>query len=145
MTQDASEGIEIVRGFTYFNLHKRLFSVRDNHTGRVVAHVPWVYIQEPVFRVGAAGRARVRREQRKNVHAGVAGSSLLFDPEPEFPVRGWSRVQYDPYNGPASFTFCTGFYSGMAISHAEEAVLRVRPGNSPQVYVKMGKTGKNDE
>lgn len=55
----------------YFNLHNRLFSVQ--HGGRVVAHLPEVALKNVKFKVSEAGRQRVLREQRKNVHAFVEG------------------------------------------------------------------------
>ena len=55
----------------YFNLRKNLFSVRQN--GLVVAHERCVVLEDVVFKVSQAGRARVLREKRKNVHAFVKG------------------------------------------------------------------------
>ena len=65
-----------MRVYVYFNLHKKVFSVRaleGENKGRVVAHVTRILIDEPVFVVSEAGRQRVLREQKKNVHAGVRG------------------------------------------------------------------------
>ena len=65
-----------MRVYVYFNLHKKVFSVRaleGENKGRVVAHVNRILIDEPVFVVSEAGRQRVLREQKKNVHAGVRG------------------------------------------------------------------------
>jgi hypothetical protein len=62
--------------FVYFNLHRKVFSVRaleGPNKGRVVAHRPSVHLVNAEFRVSQAGRARVIAEQRKNVHAGVVG------------------------------------------------------------------------
>ena len=55
----------------YFNLRKNLFSVRQN--GLVVAHKRFILLEDAVFKVSQAGRARVLREKRKNVHAMVKG------------------------------------------------------------------------
>jgi hypothetical protein len=65
-----------MRVYVYFNLHKKVFSVRaleGENKGRVVAHVNRILIDRPVFVVSEAGRQRVLREQKKNVHAGVRG------------------------------------------------------------------------
>jgi hypothetical protein len=62
--------------FVYFNLHRKVFSVKaleGPNKGRVVAHRPTVFLVDAEFRVSRAGRARVIAEQRKNVHAGVVG------------------------------------------------------------------------
>ena len=60
----------------YWNLHKRLFSVRaleGEHKGRVIDHAYGVTLKDAKFVVQPAGRERVRREGKKNVHAFVRG------------------------------------------------------------------------
>lgn len=62
--------------FVYFNLHKKVFSVKaleGPNKGRVVAHRDKLHLTSVVFKVSEAGRQRVLSEQRKNVHAGVVG------------------------------------------------------------------------
>ena len=62
--------------FVYFNLHKKLFSVKaleGKDKGRVVAHVERAMLYNCTLKVSEAGRQRVLREKRKNVHAGVQG------------------------------------------------------------------------
>lgn len=61
----------------YWNLHKHLWSVRGSE-GRVLMHAEEVVLGEPgkakcKFTVGEAGRQRVLREYRKNVHAYARG------------------------------------------------------------------------
>ena len=55
----------------YFNLHKKMLSVRVN--GKVVAHAPAIVLDNPTFHVSEAGRQRVLKSRRKNVHAWVSG------------------------------------------------------------------------
>jgi hypothetical protein len=55
----------------YFNLHKKIFSVQ--HNGLVIGHANHLVITNPQFKVSEAGRQRVLREKRKNVHAFVIG------------------------------------------------------------------------
>jgi hypothetical protein len=62
-----------MRVFVYRNLHKKCWSVKDLRTGRVFAHADRITLTECEFRVSEAGRRRVLREGRKNVHAGVVG------------------------------------------------------------------------
>lgn len=65
-----------MRVSVYFNLHRKLFSVRAEEgpaKGRVIAHAPAVILDRPTFKVSEAGRQRVLRERRKNVHAYVCG------------------------------------------------------------------------
>lgn len=62
--------------FVYFNLHKQVFSVKaleGDDKGKVIAHRNEVTLSNVRFKVSEAGRQRVLRERRKNVHAGVVG------------------------------------------------------------------------
>jgi len=86
----------------YWNLHKRLFSVRaleGENKGRVIEHAYTVSLVNAKFAVQPAGRERVRQEGKKNVHAFVRGRLMLeshakssnpFDPESR-------EVTYNPY------------------------------------------------
>lgn len=84
----------------YKNLHKNLMSVREVG-GRVLTHERTVLIRSPEFVVGAKGRERVLREQRKNVHAYVrgdlAGFSLVNTQMKGFDQEGLRPVTYNPY------------------------------------------------
>ncbi len=63
--------------FVYFNLRRKLFSIKALEgpmKGRVVAHRHDVLINDATFKVSEAGRQRVIRERCKNVHAGVSGT-----------------------------------------------------------------------
>ena len=85
----------------YFNLHQKLFSVRDCKTGRVFAHSKYVTIRDPKFVVRQSGRNRVLQERKKNVHAFVRGElEDLFhhglDDLVEAVVDG-IPVTYNPY------------------------------------------------
>jgi hypothetical protein len=90
--------------FVYFNLHKRCFSVKaleGQAKGLVIAYANDVVLFDPVFKVSKAGRDRVLRERKKNVHAGVIGD---WDPAQYKPARtvelwatGGREVTYNPY------------------------------------------------
>jgi hypothetical protein len=87
-----------MRVYVYWNLHKHLFSVKDTRTGRVTDHARMVVIQDATFAVSQAGRARVLRERRKNVHAGVRGTPTWIDTAPaDLQMTGWTRITYNPY------------------------------------------------
>ena len=58
----------------YRNLHKNCWSVRDNKTGKVIDHVDNIHIKDADLVVRKAGREKVLREKRKNVHAFVRGT-----------------------------------------------------------------------
>ena len=90
--------------FVYYNLHKHKWSVKDVKTGRVIGHHYEVSLYNAKFKVSEAGRARVLKEKRKNVHAGVEGylttdvlarkmdGTILWESQSER-----HRVTYDPY------------------------------------------------
>ncbi len=84
------------RCFVYFNLHTKLWSVRQR--GKVIAHVRSICLRECRFLVGEAGRLRVLAEKRKNVHAGVSGYHVDdFVDSPDQPYKSWAGVSYNPY------------------------------------------------
>lgn len=62
-----------MRAFIYWNLHKNCWSVRDMATRKVAFHTEACTLENATFKVSEAGRQRVLREKRKNVHAGVVG------------------------------------------------------------------------
>ena len=69
------DGIEVApdRVKVYFNLQKDCLSVIDAETGLLYCHAHRVELHDAKFRVQPAGRERVIREKRKNVHAYVIG------------------------------------------------------------------------
>ena len=90
--------------FVYYNLHKHKWSVKDVKTGRVIGHHYEVQLYNATFKVSEAGRARVLKEKRKNVLAGVEGylttdvlarkmdGTILWESQSER-----HKVTYDPY------------------------------------------------
>jgi hypothetical protein len=80
----------------YRNLHKNVWSVRDKRTGRVIDHAERVVIRDARFIVQPAGRAKVLREQRKNVHAFVRGTYAGTYWRP-YRSLGADKVSYNPY------------------------------------------------
>ena len=89
----------------YRNLHKKCFSVR--HKGKVVMHLQdheQLSLTNVKFVVQPAGRAKVLREKKKNVHAFVRGhfegflpslnEELYFEP---YHRLDFSTASYNPY------------------------------------------------
>lgn len=76
----------------YYNLHKKCLSVqhRTPEGWRVLEHTSDIKLKDVTFKVSKAGRARVLREGRKNVHAFVEGT--LVDT-----CSTSVRVTYNPY------------------------------------------------
>tara|TARA_R100000951_G_scaffold26533_2_gene22458 strand:+ start:3498 stop:3971 length:474 start_codon:yes stop_codon:yes gene_type:complete len=58
----------------YYNTHRGRLSVRDAKTKKVFAHTHVVYLEDVSFTVQPAGRDKVRKTNRKNVHAWVRGT-----------------------------------------------------------------------
>lgn len=89
----------------YFNLHKRVFSVRSCKTGRVVQHRKHIRLFDPVFVVRESGRQRVLRERKKNVHAFVRGNTYCLEPtlfhkygdDPTLDTIGYNPFKYDSF------------------------------------------------
>ena len=89
--------------FIYFNLHRKCFSIKaleGANKGRVIAHRSEALVFDATFKVSEAGRQRVLREQRKNVHAGVVGhwidSSGDYATIDAVAING-SAITYNPY------------------------------------------------
>lgn len=85
-----------LRVYVYFNLHKKVFSIKaleGANKGRVVGYSSHVLLADAIPKVSEAGRLRVIREQRKNVHAGVVGRLESLG---ELDVLG-EPVTYSPY------------------------------------------------
>ena len=80
----------------YFNLHKHVFSIRDKETGLVVAHADTVTLYDARFRVSEAGRQRVLREKRKNVHALIEGNFVGAGAVLEDTSKA-QQAYYNPY------------------------------------------------
>ena len=86
----------------YYNLHKKCLSVRKR--GLVVDHVSSILLKNARFVVQAAGRKRVLKEKRKNVHAFVRGERVAvasFDGKSE-------RITYNPYQYKSFVSIETG-------------------------------------
>jgi hypothetical protein len=90
-----------LRVFVYYNLHKHMWSVKaleGEHKGRVITHTRHLALMDCTFKVSEAGRQRVIRDRKKNVHAGIEGRMLqdsldmvLYGNEQR------TKVTYNPY------------------------------------------------
>ena len=83
--------------FVYFNLHKKVWSVKDVATQRVVAHLHTLAMFNAMPKVSEAGRQRVIRERKKYVHAGFEGYVDLSDPDMYGDLVYGRAVTYNPY------------------------------------------------
>ena len=86
----------------YYNLRKKCLSVRKR--GLVIDHVRSILLKNAEFVVQPAGRKRVLKEKRKNVHAYVRGERVAvasFDSKSE-------RITYNPYKNKSFVSVETG-------------------------------------
>lgn len=80
----------------YWNLHRRKFSIRQD--GRVIGHVDSINAFETRLVVQPAGRERVRRTGKKNVHAFVRARYVeVLEPGAPHMMFARTRVTYNPY------------------------------------------------
>ena len=82
----------------YYNLNKKCLSVR--HKGKVIKHCDTLVLTDADFRVQPAGRAKVLREKRKNVHAYISGTLSGKDLSHIHKGKVWEskrHVVYNPY------------------------------------------------
>lgn len=88
--------------FIYWNLHRKMWSVRCQKTRKVIDHLAELSLTDCQFKVSEKGRQRVLRERRKNVHAGVIGTinneMITFEAP--------NKICYNPYKQ-STFT-CNG-------------------------------------
>ena len=81
----------------YFNLHKKVWSVlyMTPKGWRLGCHLPELVLDNVTWKVSEAGRQRVIREKRKNVHAfGIGYMQSILSP---VPTGEWKKVRYNPY------------------------------------------------
>lgn len=90
--------------FVYFNLHKKLFSVKaleGPEKGLVIAHKELLTLTNATPKVSEKGRQRVLQERRKNVHAGIVGEWEPIDPDFYVPASALfcirQEITYNPY------------------------------------------------
>jgi hypothetical protein len=127
----------------YWNLHRSCWSVR-RAGGRVLYHARAVTLDDVTWVVQPAGRARVLREGRKNVHAFARGTLTRVTPVGDAPFfapleglitrpRAWSKVwrgvSYNPYKQ-ATFTATRGEHL-VPIARSGQALMHTRPDGRP--------------
>lgn len=83
----------------YRNLHIRdrvAYSIRSAKTKRVIDRKSVVYLCDVTFKVSKAGRAKVLKEKRKNVHAFICGYETDLN---DVDLKNYKkvRVKYNPY------------------------------------------------
>ena len=127
----------------YFNLHRKQFSIRaceGPNKGRVIAHRETVTLLQPEFKVSQAGRARVLREGRKNVHATVRGTWIYHEHIENYRSQVENRckkrgveITYNPYKM-SSFSYWNDLGELHGFHHADAAFLCVKTKTQMALY-----------
>ena len=78
----------------YYNLHKHCLSVR--YRGKVIQHTNSIELVDVKFAVQPAGRDKVIKEKKKNVHAFVRGLVTTFTKSQVKNLRAVDVI-YNPY------------------------------------------------
>lgn len=94
--------IRLTRGFrVYRNLHRRTFSIQGfvsaKRGWRVIGHGDNFLLRDVTFKVSEAGRQRVLREGRKNVHAFAHGLEIVYDVPSCFQPMQPYPIGYNPF------------------------------------------------
>lgn len=92
---------------------------------RLFAHSPEVFLENVEWKVSEAGRQRVIREQRKNVHAFACGILSIRPSD----LQDYQPISYNPYKA-AYFSTLGGtpvFSSRYAIFTPDRKVLAIVP------------------
>jgi len=113
-TIDKSKPVKV-----YWNLHRNCYSVQQH--GLVVGHTDHIELLDVTFKVSEAGRQRVLKERRKNVHAFVTGYLDDWDAD-----RFWDvKIVYNPYKYDS---FRLWVDPTVTVKSAEAVALRTRNG-----------------
>lgn len=87
----------------YKNLHKGMWSLRENNKGKrkVVGHYDSIMLTNVTFHVSENGKKRVRKTKVKNVHAYIAGHLISAEAnnfsEHMLTQMSLFEITYDPY------------------------------------------------
>ena len=106
----------------YFNLTKRVFSIRQN--GVVINHKRNVILKDAKFIVSEKGRQRVLKQRRKNVHAIIRG-----EPVAAGSITKPRQAHYNPYKV-SSFV---DYHTGKPLYYSDMVMLKLGKNNIPEI------------
>ena len=114
--------------FIHRNLNRPpYYSIKAGKSGGpVIGYDTDIHLKDVIFKVQRGGQSRVRKEMRKNVHAGVVGK--IKDSGGNYDTTGWTLVTYNPYQHDSFVEYETG----EPIYNAKEAILK----NEKEVWIK---------
>lgn len=138
INEEESENDEVtsLKGHRDYNdwvfIHRNLnrppyYSIKAGKSGGpVIGYDTDIHLKDVIFKVQRGGQSRVRKEMRKNVHAGVVGK--IKDSGGNYDTSGWTLVTYNPYQHDSFVEYETG----RPIYKAKEAILK----NEKEVWAK---------
>ena len=138
INEDESENDEVttLKGHKDYDdwvfIHRNLnrppyYSIKAGKSGGpVIGYDTDIHLKDVIFKVQKGGQKRVRKEMRKNVHAGVVGK--IKDSGGNYDTSGWTLVTYNPYQHDSFVEYETG----RPIYKAKEAILK----NEKEVWAK---------
>jgi hypothetical protein len=114
--------------FIHRNLNRPpYYSIKAGKSGGpVIGYDTDIHLKDVIFKVQKGGQKRVRKEMRKNVHAGVVGK--IKDSGGDYDTTGWTLVTYNPYQHDSFVEYETG----EPIYNAKEVVMK----NEKEVWAK---------
>ena len=114
--------------FIHRNLNRPpYYSIKAGKSGGpVIGYDTDIHLKDVIFKVQRGGQSRVRKEMRKNVHAGVVGK--IKDSGGNYDTTGWTLVTYNPYQHDSFVEYETG----EPIYNAKEVIMK----NEKEVWAK---------
>jgi hypothetical protein len=114
--------------FIHRNLNRPpYYSIKAGKSGGpVIGYDTDIHLKDVIFKVQKGGQSRVRKEMRKNVHAGVVGK--IIDSGGRYNTDGWVLTTYNPYEHDTFVEYETE----KPIYRAKEAILK----NEREVWIK---------
>lgn len=126
--EDGEDEVTSLKGHKDYNgwvfIHRNLnrppyYSIKAGKSGGpVIGYDTDVYLKDVIFKVQKGGQKRVRKEMRKNVHAGVVGK--IVDSGGDYDTTGWKLITYNPYQHDSFVEYETG----KPIYNAKEVILK---------------------
>ena len=133
---ESDDEVTTLKGHRDYNdwvfIHRNLnrppyYSIKAGKSGGpVIGYDTDIHLKDVIFKVQKGGQERVRKEMRKNVHAGVVGK--IIDSGGEYNTDGWVLATYNPYEHDTFVEYETE----KPIYRAKEAVMK----NEKEVWVK---------
>ena len=126
--EDGEDEVTSLKGHKNYNgwvfIHRNLnrppyYSIKAGKSGGpVIGYDTDIHLKDVIFKVQKGGQKRVRKEMRKNVHAGVVGK--IVDSGGDYDTTGWKLITYNPYQ----HDFFVEYETGKPIYNAKEVVMK---------------------